>query len=97
MAYHIIIATERRKPVVTDLGIDTSRLAYDVEGQLHIHSDQALPDKDWSSDHFVMVVEWDLRSPYVNQIKGDYSTCKLRYAGWPQITEKDYVPPAADL
>lgn len=35
MSYHIIVAQERRSPVETPLGIDTSRLAIDSDGQLH--------------------------------------------------------------
>lgn len=97
MSYHIVIAQERRTARETPLGLDTSRLAIDSNGQLHICSDTAMPDKDWSDPQFVMVVEWDLRSPYVVQHKGDYAICAFRYAGWPEITKDEWDvqnPPA---
>lgn len=45
---------------------------------------------DFSDPQFVMVVEWDLHSPYVIQHKGDYSKRTLSYAGWPSLTKEQY-------
>ena len=94
MSYHIEIKEERRKPIETPLGIDTSRMAWDVDGVLYGMSDADLSGKDWSDPQFLGVFEWDCKSPYVVVHKGEYVP---RFFGWPQITEKDYVPPAADL
>ena len=93
MTFHIVIKEERRLPVVTEFGIDKSRLAIDIDGQLHTNSTADMGKVDWKDAQFVMVVEWDMKSPFVNEIKGDYAKRTMEYFGWPQITEKEYVPP----
>lgn len=87
MAYHIIIATERRTPAETPLGTDYSRLAIASSDLLHMCCDRPMPDKDWSDPQFVMVAEWDLRSPYVILHKGTYVP---HFAGWPDMTKEQY-------
>ena len=52
---------------------------------------------DFSDPQYLMVAEWDGQSPYVICHKGDYSARTMGYAGWPEITKEEYVPPAADL
>lgn len=91
MAYHITIQQERRTATETPMGIDTSRLALDIADQLHTLSSENLADKDWSAPQFVMVAEWDLRSPFVIVHKGDYSARTMGYAGWPDVTEAQYA------
>ena len=94
MTYHIIIKEERRLPKETPFGLDDSRLAKEHGGQLHTHSDDNLKETDWTDAQFVMVIEWDLKSPFVTEHKGKYSDRMMQYFGWPDITEKEYVPPA---
>ena len=96
MSYHIIISAERRTAQETPLGLDISRLAIDSNGQLHVCSDASLPDHDWSDSQFVMVAEWNLRSPYVLQHKGDYATRTLGCAGWPDLTKEQFDALPAD-
>ena len=93
MTYHIVIKEERRVPTVTPFGIDKSRLAIDIGGQLHTQSVDGMEKADWKDAQFVMVVDWDMKSPFVNEIKGDYAKRTMEYFGWPKITEKEYVPP----
>lgn len=122
--YQIIIATERRTPVVTERRIykgeyintyeldehgdeccvqieadpanfeivldeDRSRLAQDINGQLHSFSAAGLPE-NLDDPQFVMVAEWDGVSPYVIQHKGDYAARTMGYAGWPDLTKEQY-------
>ena len=91
MTYHIIIQQERRTAQETPLGLDISRLAIDSNGQLHVCSDASLPDHDWSDSQFVMVAEWDGRAPYVILHKGDYGAVTMRFFGWPEITEQEWI------
>ena len=74
-SYHIIIQQERRT--------DVARQALNINDQLHSYTAASLADVDFSDDQFVMVVEWDLVSPYVICHKGDYSARTMEYAGWP--------------
>lgn len=92
-AHHIIIQTERRTPQQTPLGEDRSRLAHDIGGQLH--SMGAYPS-DPQDGQFVMVVEWDLKTPFVIQHKGDYSARTMGYAGWPDLTKEKFDALPAD-
>lgn len=96
MSYHIIISAERRTAQKTPLGLDTSRLAINSSGQLHVCSDASLPDHDWSDSQFVMVAEWDGRAPYVILHKGDYATRTLGYVGWPDLTKEQFDALPAD-
>ena len=48
-------------------------------------------EPDFSDPRFVMVAEWDGHSPYVVVHKGDYSTRNMAYAGWPEITEEQFL------
>lgn len=57
--------------------------------QLHTHSHAALPE-NLADAQFVGVFEWDGRAPYVIAHKGDYATCTLRYAGWPEMTKEQF-------
>jgi len=58
--------------------------------------DESLPP-DFSDPQFVMVAEWDLKSPYVIVHKGDYSARTMGYAGWPEYTKEEYdALPAPD-
>lgn len=45
---------------------------------------------DFSDPQFVMVAEWDLRSPFVVVHKGDYSARTMGCAGWPDVTKDQY-------
>ena len=80
MSYHIIIQSERRTPVETQMGLDASRLANEIGGQLH---SMGMSFDSIDNPQLLMVAEWDGVSPYVIQHKGDYSAVTLRYAGWP--------------
>ena len=65
--------------------------------QLHTHSAAGLPE-NITDPQFVMVAEWDGKSPYVIQHKGDYSARTMGYAGWPELTKEQFdALPAADL
>lgn len=88
MTYHIIIKEERRLPKVGPFGIDRSRLALEINGQLHTNSAADMAEARWTDPQFVMVVEWDMRSPFVVELKGDYSKRTMEYFGWPKITEE---------
>lgn len=66
--------------------------------QLHTHTaadmrrvvgEETLPP-DFSAPQFVMVVEWDLKTPYVICHKGDYSARTMSYAGWPDVTKAQF-------
>ena len=94
MTFHIVIQQERRTPRQTQLGEDRSRLAFDISEQLHTMSEAALP-VNLDDPQFVGVFEWDLRSPYVIQHKGDYSAVTMRFAGWPELTKEQYDALAA--
>jgi hypothetical protein len=84
MALHIIINQERRTAQETPFGgLDTSRLAIVAQDQLHTLSYAALP-ANLDDPQFVMVAEWDERSDFVIQHKGDYSARTMGYAGWPE-------------
>ena len=57
--------------------------------QLHTHSAAGLPAN--LDDHqFVMVAEWDGKSPYVICHKGDYSARTMEFYGWPAITKTEF-------
>ena len=108
MTFHIIIQQERRTqpermaiPIGTS--VPTGNIINDmpeyVAGpvQLHTHSAASLPE-NLDDQQFVMVAEWDGKSPYVIQHKGDYAARTMGYAGWPDMTKEQYdALPAADL
>ncbi len=107
MSYHIIIAEERRTPVVTEMGEDRSRLAVPitstlqqgeewVAGETMLHSMGVFPG-DVSDPQFVMVAEWDGTSHYVIQHKGDYATRNLSFSGWPEITKEQFEALQGDV
>lgn len=53
---------------------------------------------DFSDPQYVGVFEWDGKSPYVIQHKGEYAVRTMGYAGWPSVTKEQYdALPAADL
>ena len=58
--------------------------------QLHTHSAAGLPE-NLDDPQFVMVAEWDGKSPYVICHKGDYSARTMEYAGWPDLTETQWA------
>lgn len=88
--YHIIIAQERRTPIVTDLGEDRSRLAIQITAEAEqLHSMGQMP-ANIGDPQFVMVAEWDGQSSYVICHKGDYSARNMHYAGWPDVTKEQY-------
>jgi hypothetical protein len=100
--YHIIIKTERRTesermaiPMRKMLpnGTDAQGKPVMTQGPEQLHSMGEFP-KDLADPQFVMVAEWDDVSPFVVQHKGIYADVAMRYMGWPEIEEKDYVPPA---
>jgi hypothetical protein len=45
---------------------------------------------DFSAAEFVMVVEWDLRAPYVILHKGDYAARTMHFGGWPEMTKGEF-------
>ena len=84
MSYQIQIKEERR---------ESERLASVVGAgkdiQLHATAEEC--PKDYvADDQFIMVVEWDFKSPYVTCLKGDYSKTLLRMFGWPEVTKEEY-------
>lgn len=58
--------------------------------QLHTMSEAALP-ANIADAQFVGVFEWDGRAPYVIAHKGDYLAVTMRYAGWPEITQSEWL------
>lgn len=82
MTFHIIIQQERRT--------QPERMAIPIIDQLHTHSAAGLP-ANLDDPQFVMVAEWDGKSPYVICHKGDYSAVTMRYAGWPEMTETQWA------
>jgi len=58
--------------------------------QLHTHSHAGLP-ANLDDQQYVAVFEWDGQSPYVICHKGDYSARTMGFAGWPDITEEQYI------
>lgn len=105
MTYQIIIQQERRtQPERMAIPIGTSVPTGNiVEGpigqmpeyvagpvQLHTHSYAGLPE-NLSDPQFVMVAEWDGISPYVICHKGDYIARTMGFAGWPEITNTEWL------
>ena len=84
MSYQIQIKEERR---------ESERLASVVGAgkdiQLHATSEETPKDFE-KDDQFIMVVEWDFKSPFVTCLKGDYSKTLLRMFGWPEVTKEEY-------
>jgi len=95
--FHIQIAEERRTATETPMGVDYSRLAIVAEDQLITTTAESITSDYMDDPHFITVVEWDLRSPYVVQHKGDWATQKVRGAGWPDITKEQFDAIPADL
>lgn len=106
MTFHIIIQQERRTqpermaiPIGTS--VPTGNIINDmpeyVSGpvQLHSHSAAGLPE-NIDDPQFVMIAEWDGKSPYVICHKGDYSARTMAYAGWPDLTKEQYDALPAD-
>lgn len=90
MTFHIQIAEERRTATETPMGLDYSRLAIVAEDQLITTTAESITSDYMHDPHFITVVEWDLRSPYVVQHKGDYSARTMGYAGWPDLTKEQF-------
>jgi len=67
------------------------------EGIWPLEIDQGHFEKDVSDPQFVMVAEWDGKSPYVICHKGDYSARTMGYAGWPDMTKEQFDAIPADL
>lgn len=104
---------EQPRPLATPIGtsIPTGNMVDGfpeyVAGPVQLHTstdanlnrivgEESLPP-DFSDTQFVMVVEWDQKSPYVIQHKGDYSKRNLHFGGWPEITKEQFdALPAAD-
>jgi len=72
------------------------RLAQSINDQLHTYSAAGLP-ANIDDPQFVMVAEWDGKSPYVICHKGDYSARTMEYAGWPDLTKEQFDAIPADL
>lgn len=100
MTYHIEIAVERRTDPAR-MAIPIGSVGVDDEpGPTHLHTMSSADLRrvvgedtlalDFSDPQFVMVVEWDMHSPYVILHKGDYATSNMRYAGWPDLTKEQY-------
>lgn len=105
-SYHIIIQQERRTQpermaIPISASAPTGNIVNDIPEyvagpvQLHTHSAAGLPE-NISDLQFVMVAEWDGKSPYVIQHKGDYASRTMGYAGWPEITKEQYDALASD-
>jgi len=80
MTFHIQLAEERRT--------DPSRLAIDIGNQLHMTNCEKLDHPD--DTNIIGIFEWDQKSPYVLQHKGDWSAVSCRGAGWPGLTKEQY-------
>lgn len=100
MTYHIEIAVERRSDPAR-MAIPIGSVGVDDEpGPTHLHTMSSADLRrvvgedtlalDFSDPQFVMVAEWDMKSPYVICHKGDYSAVTMRYAGWPDVTQAEY-------
>ena len=104
MTFHIIIQQERRTQpermaVLIGTSVSTGKTIEGPMGampeyvagtvQLHTHSAASLPE-NLDDQQFVMVAEWDGKSPYVIQHKGDYAARTMGYAGWPDLTKEQY-------
>lgn len=98
--FHIIIQQERRtQPERMAIPISTSTPTGNIVNgipeyvtgpvQLHTHSAASLPE-NISDPQFVMVAEWDGKSPYIIQHKGDYASRTMEYAGWPDMTKEQF-------
>jgi NAD(P)H-hydrate repair Nnr-like enzyme with NAD(P)H-hydrate dehydratase domain len=82
--YHIIIATERRTQPERMATVITSEA-----GEM-LHTLGAFPG-DIDDPQFVMVAEWDCKSPFVIVHKGDYNARNMHYDGWPSITQQEWI------
>lgn len=86
MTFHIQLATERRT--------EPERMAISMSDQLHMTNCETLNHPDDSN--IIGIFEWDQKSPYVLQHKGDWSSVNCRGAGWPEMTKEQWVSQQAD-
>ncbi|CAB4199377.1 hypothetical protein UFOVP1326_41 [uncultured Caudovirales phage] len=71
---HVTINEERRKA--------PRELAIEVKAQLH-----TMGERIDDLANIVYAAEWDGIAPYVTVLKGDISSIKMAYAGWPMVDE----------
>ena len=73
---HTIIQTERRHA--------PRELAIEIKSQLH-----SMGERIDDESNILYAAEWDGKAPYVTVLKGDLSSIKMAYAGWPMIDKKE--------
>ncbi len=80
IAYHVIIAQERRTPA--------RELAMLIDmDQLHSLG-YALNNPD--DPNLLYIAAWNQVDPWIDVLKGDNAVLKMRFAGWPVVTQAEY-------